>query len=153
MALFCLCLPVFFLSSFLSHHLLASVPVKWTVAASQALRSFLTRFCGLFVLILWCIMQSFPSTVNPSCCRQSQAGESWPRLLWTEFKRRMDTTTFCTLALVIHILFLIQNVVHLCIVLVTVCKMRGKVSERVILLLSINQLSKGKNNKIWSHSL
>lgn len=88
--------PFFTLSLFLTH--LLSVPVKWMEVASPALRSFLMRFCGLCVLILWCIVQSFPSTIDRSCYRQNQAGESWPRLLWTESKPRMDTTMFSTLA-------------------------------------------------------
>lgn len=109
MTLFCL---------FLSHHLFNSVPVKWTEVASPALKNFLMRFCGLCVLIPWCIVQSFPSIVGLSCCRQSQAGGSWPRSPWTESKPRMDTTMFSTSALV-HALWrmnsclcLIQSAMH-----------------------------------------
>lgn len=85
---------------FLSHHLFNSVPVKWTGVASPAQRSFLMRFCGLYVLILWCIVRSCPSIKGRFCYRQNQAEESWPKSQWTESKPRMDTTMCSTLALV-----------------------------------------------------
>lgn len=79
-----------------------SVPARWTEAASPALRSSLTRCCALSEPTLWCIVPCSPSTTGQSCCRQSRAGGSWPRSLWTESKPRTDTTMSSTSARVLE---------------------------------------------------